>query len=216
MARAKPATTSNTMAILAIASISGLAGLAILGALASLGLAIHGAANRAEPLPEVPQHRVHHDGVYPAATQELTQTITIDVPGRHLSPTSAAIVRDIEIHGGRVTEHNRQRIEALAPRQYIERIERLKPVDSRAHFNTQYRDWVEESVTLDADDLANRPAGEWTAFSIRIDPRYTPNQASEHAVTAALLVTLACGITAMVGGAAWLDSRAGRWPATQG
>lgn len=166
--------------------------------LALIALGIYGMANRPDQLPEIARPKVHHDGIYPAANQELTQRINVSVAPRHQDRFVNAIITDIEQSGGRVKRHDYNTVEAVALSSYVKRINQLRDnPDGPEHRNPRYGPWTERFASQSEAERQSKSRGEWTAFTVEVDRTYMPDQASAIGLFVAILVAV-CSLVAIL------------------
>lgn len=148
-------------------------------------------SQRPEKLPDVPRPQVRHDGIHPAATQELTQPIRVTVANRHRIPFRNAIVTDIEESGDRVRTFSHKEIDAVAPKSYVERMNALGDnPDGSERRNGRYVQWTEEFAARDATAKTQPEGGEWTEFTVWITVSALPNAATTKAMIIGMILTI--------------------------
>ena len=179
--------------IITLASIATLSGICL------AGNGVYGLTQRPAQLPEIRLPDVHHDGIYPTATQELTKVIFVTVAKRHRGHFRDAVVAGIEQSGGRVKNYNYNTIEAIAPASYVEELNKLRDRrDGSEHRNSRYIEWTEQLAARNAAGTTREAQGEWTTFTVRILQSITHNRRSAVAMASTLTTTSAALIMIFV------------------
>lgn len=168
-----------------------LATIMVAGVLTMVGTSVYALPQRAEPLPDFERPKVHHDGIYPAATNELTQPIRVTVANRHRSQFHNAVVSNIEQSGGRVKKYGYRNIEAVAPASYVAELNNLRDNPDRSEYrNGRYVLWTQQFAAGDAPETTREHQDEWTAFNVNINTRIMPNRTASRAMYTATITTI--------------------------